>query len=277
MLTVMGLVGCGSQRSANDASVTAVSREDGSGTRSSFVSLFGIQGTDSKGKTIDITTAYAEVTNSTAVMMTTIAGNKYAIGYISLGSLDNSVKALKVDGAEPTIANVKNGTYKIVRPFIVVTKANLSALGQDFLNYVMSAEGQKVVLDTGYVTVDDAAPSYTGKNQSGTLVIAGSSSVTPVMEKLVEAYKAINPRVDIQLQESDSSTGISGVTQGICDIGMSSRTLKDSELANGLTPLVIVRDGICVIVNNTNARDAISSDSVKAIYTGAITTWAQVD
>jgi len=276
VIAIIGLMGCGSQGSAGNATVTAVSREDGSGTRSSFVQLFGIQGTNSNGKTIDITTAYAEVTNSTEVMITTVAGNKYAIGYISLGSLNSMVKALKVDGAEPTVANVKNGTYKIVRPFIVVTTASLSALGQDFLNYIMSAEGQAVILNTGYVTVNDAAPAYSGRNQSGTLVVAGSSSVTPVMEKLAEAYEAANPLVDVQIQESDSSTGIAGVTQGICDVGMSSRTLKDSELAQGLTPTVIARDGICVIVNNANALDSITSDSVKDLYTGAITTWGNV-
>lgn len=266
-----------SSTAAFDASkgISVVSREDGSGTRGAFIELFGVEEKDESGEKVDHTTLDAIITNSTAVMMTTIAGDEYAIGYISLGSLDNTVKAVKIDGAEATVANIESDTYKIYRPFNIVTGENVSEVAQDFIDYIMSADGQKVIEDNGYIAVSENE-AYAGSKPSGKVVVAGSSSVTPVMEKLKEAYLAINPNANIEVQQSDSSTGISYAADGSCDIGMASRELKDSELAQGLTPTVIAQDGIAVVVNNNCPLDELTSDQVKAIFTGAVTTWKDI-
>lgn len=222
-----------------------------------------------------MTTEMAEITNSTAVMMTTVAGNPNAIGYISLGSLDDSVKALKIDGAEATAENIKNGTYKVARPFNIATKEDVSEVASDFIAFIMSDEGQAVVEENGYIS-QGSTGAYTASNMSGKIVVAGSSSITPVMEKLKEAYIALNPNVTIEVQQNDSTTGMTSVAEGTCDIGMASRELKDSELANGLQPTVIAMDGIAVIVNQENTVSDMTSDTVKAIFTGATTDWSEV-
>lgn len=217
--------------------ITVLSREDGSGTRGAFIELFGIEQKNDAGEKEDMTTDDAQITNSTSVMMTTVQGNPKAIGYISLGSLDESVvKAVEIDGAAPTVENVKAGTYKVVRPFNIATKGEASEAAQDFINFIMSADGQKVVSENGYITVDDAAPAYAASGVSGKVVVGGSSSVTPVMEKLKEAYMALNPDVTVEVQQSDSTTGMTSTIDGAYDIGMASRELKDSELEAGLTP-----------------------------------------
>lgn len=262
--------------SAMEGAISVVSREDGSGTRGAFVELFGIEEEDADGNTVDNTTEEAIVTNSTSVMMTTVAGNPAAIGYISLGSLDDSVKALKIDGAEATVDNIKSGSYKVSRPFNIATKEGLSEVAQDFVDYIMSAEGQAVIEEEGYIAVDEAAEAYAGSAPSGKVVVAGSSSVTPVMEKLKEAYAEVNPNAEIEIQESDSTTGMNSAIDGICDIGMASRALKDSETEAGLTGTQIAIDGIAVIVNNECAIDDMTSDTVKGIFTGEITDWSAV-
>lgn len=252
--------------------ISVYSREDGSGTRGAFIELFGIE--EKQGdKKVDMTASSASITNSTSVMMTSVAGDPNGIGYISLGSLSDTVKALQVDGAEPTAENVKSGAYKISRPFNIVTKDGLSETAQDFIDFMMSAEGQKVVEDNGYIAVDNAAKAYAASGRTGKVVVAGSSSVSPVMEKLAEAYKALNSGVTIEVQQSDSTTGINMAAEGTCDIGMASRELKDSEISAGVSPQVIAQDGIAVIVNKGAALAAITSDQVKAIYTGTATTW----
>ena len=254
--------------------ITVVSREDGSGTRGAFIELFGIETKNDAGEKVDNTTEDAEITNSTSVMMTTVQGNPKAIGYISLGSLDESVvKAVEIDGAAPTVENVKAGTYKVVRPFNIATKGEASEAAQDFINFIMSADGQKVVSENGYITVDDAAPAYAASGVSGKVVVGGSSSVTPVMEKLKEAYMALNPDVTVEVQQSDSTTGMTSTIDGAYDIGMASRELKDEEKDLGLTATVIARDGIAVVVNNDNDIDELTSDQVKAIFTGETTDW----
>lgn len=254
--------------------ITIVSREDGSGTRGAFIELFGIQ-EEVDGEKVDMTTEEAQITNSTSVMMTTVAGDEYAIGYISLGSLDESVKALKIDGAEATAENVKSGDYKVSRPFNIATKKDLdNEVAKDFINYIMSAEGQKVVEDNGYIAVE-GAEAFEGTQPSGKAVVGGSSSVAPVMEKLAEAYKEVNPNAEIELQTTDSTTGMTSAIDGSYDIGMASRELKDEEIAE-LDAKVIATDGIAVIVNNNNAMDELSSDQVKAIYTGEALTWDEV-
>lgn len=258
---------------SNDISV--VSREEGSGTRGAFIELFGIEEKDASGEKVDNTTEEANITNSTSVMMSTVADNEYAIGYISLGSLNDTVKALKVDGAEATEENIKSGTYKVARPFNIATKGEVSAVAQDFIDYILSEEGQAVVSENGYISLDDVQP-YAGSKPAGKVTIAGSSSITPVMEKLKEAYLAVNPDAEIEIQESDSTTGMTSVIEGICDIGMASREVKEEELSQGLTATVIATDGIAVIVNKANTLDDISSDQVKSIYVGDALSWDEI-
>ena len=269
-------VGCGSEAFSAKEDITIVSREDGSGTRGAFVELFGIEEKDESGEKVDRTTTDAQTTNNTSVMMTTVSGDMYAIGYISLGSLNNTVKAVKIDGVEPTVDNVKNETYKIARPFNIAYKEDaLSDAAKDFINYIMSSEGQQIITDNGYISIDGAQP-YSGNNTGGKIVIAGSSSVSPVMEKLAEAYKKINADADIEIQTNDSTAGMTSAADGVCDIGMASRELKDNELESGLTPLVIAMDGIAVIVNNDNPASDISSDEIKSIYIGEIGNWESI-
>ena len=261
--------------SALEGPITVISREDGSGTRGAFIELFGIEVKNDAGEKVDMTTDDAEITNSTSVMMTSVAGNTEAIGYISLGSLNDTVKAVKIDGAEATVDNIKSGTYKIARPFNIATKGEVSDVAQDFIKYIMSEDGQKVVEDNGYISQGNDG-DYEPAGLSGKVVVGGSSSVTPVMEKLKEAYVALNPDVTIEVQQSDSTTGMTSAIEGVCDIGMASRDLKDSEIEKGLTGTTIAMDGIAVIVNNDSPVEELSSDSVKGIYTGEITDWADV-
>ena len=255
--------------------ITVVSREDGSGTRGAFIELFGIEEKDASGKKIDNTTEDANITNSTEVMMQTVAGNPAAIGYTSLGALNSSVKALKVDGAEATVANVKSGSYKVTRPFNIATKESVSDAATDFINFILSAEGQKVVEDKGYISEGNKG-AFKSSGASGKVVVGGSSSVTPVMEKLIEAYKKVNANVTIELQQSDSTTGMTQAGDGTVDIGMASRELKDSEKSKGLKGTKIAIDGIAVIVNKDNSLDSITSEQVKSIFTGKVTDWSQV-
>ena len=255
--------------------ITVVSREDGSGTRGAFIELLGIEEKDANGEKMDMTTEDAKITNSTSVMMTTVEGDVNAIGYISLGSLNESVTAVKVDGAEATADNVAAGTYKVQRPFNIATNGTPSEAAQDFINFIMSKEGQVVVADNGYIAVG-AQPEYEAGNAEGKIVVAGSSSVTPVMEKLKEAYAAVNPKVEIEVQQSDSTTGMQSAIDGLCDIGMASRELKDSETEAGLTATVIAQDGIAIIVNNGSGIKELTSEQIKSIYTGEITTWEDI-
>lgn len=274
---------CGSSSGSSSSSssstptgkISVVSREEGSGTRGAFIELFGIQTKKSDGTKVDNTIKSAEVTNSTAVMLQTVQGNEKAIGYISLGSLSSDVKALKVDGAKASVANVKSGDYKISRPFNIVTGKKTNAAAKDFINYIMSKDGQAVVEKQGYVA-EDTSKAYTKSSASGKIVVAGSSSVTPLMEKIVEAYQKVNTDIKVEVQESDSTTGVTSTIQGVCNIGMASRDLESSETAKGVKSKEIARDGIAVIVNNSNGLSNISSDNVKQIYTGKITDWSEI-
>ena len=254
--------------------ISVNSREDGSGTRGAFIELFGVEEKAADGTKVDNTTVEANITNSTSVMMTSVAGDPYAIGYISLGSLNDTVKAVKIDGAEATTDNVANGTYKVARPFNIVTKDGLSDVTKDFVDYIMSAEGQDIIEQNGYIKIDQNAAAYAGSKPDGKIVVAGSSSVSPVMEKLKEAYLAVNTNADIEIQTSDSTTGVTSTQEGICDIGMASRDLKDTE--TGVTATTIAQDGIAVIVNNENPVENLTSDQVKSIFTGETTVWADV-
>lgn len=264
-LAAATLVSCGKQ---NDT-VTVVSREDGSGTRGAFTELMGIEkdGTDR-------TYAKAEISNSTSVVISTVAGNKNAIGYISLGSLNDSVKAVKVDGVDATVDNVKNGSYKISRPFIIATKDGISNLAADFIKFILSDDGQAIVSEK-YITIGGSG-AYTASGLSGKVTLAGSTSVSPLMDELAAAYKKLNPDVTVEIQQSGSGAGIQSAIEGVCDIGMSSRELKDSEISAGLTPTVMALDGIAVIVNKDNSVDTLSSEQIQSIYIGETTSWADV-
>ena len=255
--------------------VTIVSREDGSGTRGAFIELFGIEEKQDDGTKVDMTTTDAQITNNTSVMLTTVADNEYAIGYVSLGSLNDSVKALKIGGAEATAENIENGSYKVSRPFNIAVKKDLNnKVAKDFMSFIMSTEGQKVVADEKYIAVADVK-DYAGTKPSGSCVVGGSSSVSPLMEKLIEAYKAVNPNASIELQTSDSTTGMTSTIEGSYDIGMASRELKEEEAAE-LEPTVIATDGIAVVVNNANPLVELSADQVKDIYVGNVSTWDEI-
>jgi ABC-type phosphate transport system, periplasmic component len=267
MITTLSVFAQGSKESASNP-ISVISREEGSGTRGAFVELIGVIDSNKN----DITTLDAAITNSTSVMMLSVAENKSAIGYISLGSLNDTVKAVKVDGVVASAENIKNGSYKIARPFNIVTKGEVSPLAADFISFILSADGQNVV-GKSYIKVNESAPRYEGKKMSGKITVAGSSSVTPVMEKLKEAYQAIQSDVNIEIQLSDSSTGVKSAVSGIADIGMASRDLKDSEKSQGAVATAIAMDGIAVIVNKSNAVDGMTSSEIKEIYLGNLKDW----
>ncbi len=277
MATAAGMMtACGAGGSSDE--IYVVSREEGSGTRGAFVELMGIEKKDEKGEKVDYTIDTAEVTSSTSVMMTTVQGNEGAIGYVSLGSYDKEkVKALKINGAEASVENVKNGSYKVSRPFNIATMDDLNEAGQDFVKYIMSAQGQEIVENNGYIAVAEGAADYEKSDVTGEIVVGGSTSVAPVMEKLIEAYELVNSDVKIKLQTSDSSTGMSATVDGTLDIGMASRELKDSEKEAGLTGMAIALDGIAVIVNKENKVDNLTTEQVMKIYTGEITAWGEIE
>lgn len=285
LLTVGALAGCGakdngsgnnSKTEAVTGAISVLTREEGSGTRGAFIELLGIEEKDAGGKKVDKTIDTAETTNSTSVMITTVQGNKSAIGYISLGSLDESkVKALRIDGAEATAENVKSGTYKVSRPFNIAAKGEAKGIAADFIKFILSADGQAIVEKNGYIS-DGNSGAYTASGLSGKISVGGSSSVTPVMEKLKEAYVKLNPNVTVDVQQNDSSSGMKGAIDGIYDIGMASREVKDSEKSAGLVSTKIALDGIAVIVNKANGADEITSEQIKNIYTGSVTKWSEI-
>lgn len=273
MVFVVGsLTACGG---AGSDTISVVTREEGSGTRGAFVELTGVEEKDANGNKIDNTTLDAISVNSTSIVMTTVSGNENAIGYISLGSLNDTVKAVNIDGIEPTAENIINGSYSLARPFLVVTKDELSLAATDFMNFVLSKEGQSIVAENGYVEIENTGV-FTSNGATGKIVIAGSSSVTPVMQKLQEAYGKINGNVEIEVQESDSTTGINATIEGTCEIGMASRELKEEEKSQGLVSTAIAMDGIVVIVHKDNQVSQLTLTQVKEIFNGTVTKWTNV-
>ena len=288
VLAVSAFAGCGGAGSSSNGSsdagsdsakfdasktISVVTREEGSGTRDAFTELTGVLVKDGDNKT-DNTTTSAVTINRTEAVITNVKDNDAAIGYISLGSLNDTVKALKIGGVEATADNVKSGDYAVSRPFNIAYKGELSDVAQDFVDYIMSSDGQKIVSDNGYVTVSENA-AYSGKKPSGKISVAGSSSVSPVMEKLAEAYQKVNTNAKVEIQTSDSSAGMQSAMGGTCDIGMASRDLKDEE-KSALKAETIAKDGIAVIVNNANTCDDLTLDQVKSIYTGETTVWSDI-
>ncbi|MGI6269050.1 MAG: substrate-binding domain-containing protein [Candidatus Howiella sp.] len=254
--------------------ITVISREEGSGTRDAFIELTGVQTKDADGNKTDNTTDEAVIIDGTQAVMSSVASNEYAIGYISLGSLNDTVKAAKVGGVAPSASSIKDGSYILARPFNIATKENLSEVAQDFVDYILSTDGQKVVEANGCVALDATEP-YAGSKPSGKIVIVGSSSVSPVMEKLKEAYLTVNTNATIEIQTLDSSAGISAAASGTCDIGMASRALKDSEKAT-LTETKIAMDGIAVIVNNDNPTEDLTKDQIAKIFKGEAEAWDEI-
>lgn len=290
------LTGCGSSNDAADdvqntdtsdasadagnaaamtGAITVISREDGSGTRGAFVELTGVEEKNDAGEKVDNTTVDAEIANKTDVVLTSVAGNEKSIGYVSLGSLNDTVKAVKVDGVEAATDKVKSGEYKLSRPFNIATKGEPEGVAADFINFIMSADGQAIIEENGYIAVNDAAEAFASDGSSGQIAVGGSSSVSPVMEKLIEAYKAVNANAQIELQTSDSTSGMTGAIDGTFAIGMASRELKDEEAAE-LTGLSIAMDGIAVIVNPGNAIDGLTMEQIKSIYVGDVTAWDEL-
>ena len=265
----------GGEASGVSGAITVISREDGSGTRGAFVELTGVEEKNDAGEKVDNTTAEAEIANKTDVVLTSVAGNESAIGYVSLGALNETVKAVQVDGVEATVENVKSGDYTLSRPFNIATKGEPTGVAKDFINFIMSAEGQAIVEEEGYIKIDDAAAAFTSDGSSGQIAVGGSSSVSPVMEKLIEAYKALNPNAQIELQTSDSTSGMTGAIDGTFAIGMASRELKDEEAAE-LTGTAIALDGIAVVVNPANTVENLTMDQIRSIYVGETTDWADV-
>ena len=270
----LGLAGCGNSGGSSDSGdngITVISREEGSGTRDAFTELTGVL-QDDVDKTVDT----AEISNSTSVVLQSVTDNPKAIGYVSLGSLDDSVKALKVDGTEPSVDTVKSGDYKLQRPFNIVTKGKVKELPQDFIDYIMSADGQKIIEKEGYISEAKGAKAYKASGLKGTITLAGSTSVAPVMEVLADNYKKLNDGVEIEIQQTGSGAGIQSTIEGVCDIGMASRALADDEASQGLTSQEIALDGIAVIVNNDNSVENLTTDQIVKIFTGEITNWADV-
>ena len=268
---VLALVLTSAVAFAAEGTITVMSREDGSGTRGAFVELTGVKQDD-----VDMTTVDAVITNSTAVMLTSVAGDPAAIGYVSMGSLNETVKAVSVDGNAATVEGIKDGSYTLARPFVVTTYGEVGEIAQDLLNYIMSAEGQAIINEEGYIAIDDAAEAYTAAGVSGEITVGGSSSVTPVMEKLAEAYMALNPDVTVVVQQSDSTTGVTGTIEGTVDLGMASRALKAEEEEQGVVGTTIAMDGIAVIVNLENDTENLTTEQIMNIYTGAITDWSEL-
>lgn len=272
MVLLFVFTGC---RNGKKYDITVISREDGSGTRGAFVELFGIVEKGANGTRSDKTTKEAIIANKTDVMITNVAGEEHAIGYTSIGSISNTVKAVKIDGAEATAENVKNGSYKVSRPFNIVTRMQVSKVTQDFIDYIFSADGQKIVAEN-YIAVNDSGAVYSGTRPDGKVVVAGSSSVSPVIEKLKEGYMEVNPNAQIEIQTNDSTSGITATVEGTCDIGMSSRELTDSEEVQGVVSTAIALDGIAVIINPKNSVENLSAEQIKLIFTGRILTWGEV-
>ena len=269
---MFSLASCGGGGdSAGGEDITVVSREEGSGTRDAFTELTGVLADD-----VDNTVDTAEISNSTSVVIQSVAGNSAAIGYISLGSLDDSVKAVQVDGVDATVENVTSGDYKLQRPFNIVTNGEVGVLPQDLINFIMSADGQAIIEEEGYIKINDSAEAYEPSGLEGTITLAGSTSVSPVMEVLADEYKALNSGVTIEIQQTGSGAGIQSTIEGVCDIGMASRELEDEEAAEGLTSQAIALDGIAVIVNSENSVDNLTTEQIRQIFTGEITNWADV-
>ena len=277
------LAACGSDDAATDngsaagdfdvaTDIHVITREDGSGTRGAFSEIANI--VDENGD--DAITQSATVQNGTSAVMQGVAGDVYAIGYISLGSLDNSVKAVNVNGIEATPENIMSGDYEVARNFNVAYGGELSEVAQDFWDFMFSAQAQELVAEEGYVSVDTEATEYEAKALAGDITIVGSTSVQPIMERMAQAYREYNPDVVIDITAPGSGAGVTAAIDGTADIGMASRELSDEEQAQLSETAAIAVDGIAVILHLDNITEDLSLEDISGIYSGDITTWDAV-
>ena len=258
-----------------DQDITVISREDGSGTRGAFIELTGVEEKNADGQKVDNTTEAAAIQSSTNGVMTAVANDETAIGYISLGSLNDTVKAVTVGGVAASAETVKDGSYTLARPFNIVTNGEATdPVAVDFIAYCLGKDGQALATKEGYV--GNEGEDFTSAQPSGKITVGGSSSVSPLMEKLIEAYKTVNPNAEIELLTTDSTTGVSGALDGSYTIGMASRELKDSETEGGAVSTVLAQDGIAVIVNPANPIENLTVDQIKGVYTGELTVWSDL-
>ena len=274
LLGAVAFAAVGCNKGAADT-INVFSREDGSGTRSAFTELTGVLVENEDGTETDMTFSGASFQNSTNAIMTAVAQDKNAIGYVSFGSLNDTVKAVAVNGVAPSVDTIKDKSYELQRPFNIAYKqSNIDSkpLAADFLGFLGSAEAQEVIAAEKYIVTDDNAPAYA----TGSITIGGSSSVSPLMEKLIEKYCALSgvAKNSIELQTIDSTAGMNGAIGGTFDIGMASREVKDSELEQGITAEVLAYDGIAVIVHNDNAVEDLSMEQIRQIFTGAVREWS---
>lgn len=273
-IILSGCVSSDAGVSNDENTIMVISREDGSGTRKAFSELFGLQQKNNDGTATDLTTEYSAVTNSAAVMMASVAGNPNAIGYLSLGTPCSLVKTVNIDNVSPTVKNIKNGSYNVCRPFIAATPGEQSDTVKDFLSFITSEQGCAIAEQNSFVGINDS--EYIKNFSKGEITVSGSSSVMPLMQKFKEAYKIINPDVKITIHQSDSSSGIAAVLDGVCDIGMLSRLPTESELKKGIIPTVIAIDGIAVILNRSNPINNLTSEQIRKIYSGETTCWQEI-
>ncbi len=258
-----------------DQDITVISREDGSGTRGAFIELTGVEEKNADGQKVDNTTEAAAIQSSTNGVMTAVANDETAVGYISLGSLNDSVKAVKVGGVDASAETVQDGSYTLARPFNIVTNGEATdPVAVDFIAYCLSKDGQALATEEGYVGSE--GEDYISTQPEGKITVGGSSSVSPLMEKLIEAYKTVNPNAELELLTSDSTTGVSGALDGSYTIGMASRELKDSETEGGAMATVLALDGIAVVINPANTVEDLTVDQIKGIYTGELTVWSDL-
>jgi len=278
LVALVGLSACGGSDEgfATNREINVISREDGSGTRGAFIELIGLQVTGTDGSVVDMTTSEAYIANGTSIVMGSVAANTYAIGYVSLGSLNDTVRAVPIDGILPSITTVQDGSYPLFRAFNIAVPFEVNDLTQDFIDFILSAEGQAVAEGRGYVPVDSQALAYAGAHgMTGRVVVLGSTSIAPVMERLKEAYEAINPGTTVEVQSAGSSAGINAARQGTADIGMASRDLSQAELAE-VNSVTIAFDGVAVITHNDNPATTLSSEEVRQIFAGEVTRWSAV-
>lgn len=261
-----------SQKFESDREIHLYTRELGSGTRSAFTSVTHL--TDENGD--DILSPKATVQNSTSATMQAVESDSHGISYISLGSLNSSVKAVSIDGIEPTSENIQNGDYQLIRNFNVTYGQELSEVAQDFWNFMFSAQAQELVAEDGYVPVNSNAPEYKPAGLSGKISIVGSTSVEPTIQRFSEVYKKLNPNVTIDITAPGSGAGITSAIDGSADIGMSSREPDEDEAAQLMETSPIAIDGIVVIVNNNNPLENLEIQEIQGIYLEYLKTWNEV-
>jgi phosphate transport system substrate-binding protein len=256
--------------------VNVIARDPGSGTHAAFIELLGIE-VSADGNVTDNTYIGAYIAPSTGGVITTVAGDEFAIGYISMGAMNTSVRALSVDGIAATVENVQNGTYPVFRSFYMAVQPVLSPEAAAFLAFIQSAEGQDVIAGRNYVPAFASPAAFVApEGLSGTVVAAGSTSMTDITQRLAEAFEAVVPGVSVEVHSSGSGAGITAAIDGIADIGLTSRAIRDGELEQGVISETMAHDGIVVVVNNSSPVTALTSSQIHDIFVRDVTRWNEV-